>query len=111
MPDVTMYTTATCPYCIRAKQVLKAKGVAEIDEIRVDLDPAYFALVPAFEKRFPAGPPSLLGATSFTVRGPVTFGAEVTVVGDVHVESADELVIAAGTTLTGDATGDVAGEG
>ena len=82
---------------------------------RVDLDPAYFALVPAFEKRFPAGPPSLLGATSFTVRGPVTFGAEVTVVGDVHVESADELVIAAGTTLTGDATGDatgdVAGEG
>jgi UTP--glucose-1-phosphate uridylyltransferase len=78
---------------------------------RVDLDPAYFALVPAFEKRVPAGPPSLLGATSFTVRGPVTFGAEVTVVGDVHVESADELVIAAGTTLTGDATGDVAGEG
>ena len=40
MPAVTMYTTATCPYCIRAKQVLKAKGVAEIDEIRVDLDSA-----------------------------------------------------------------------
>ncbi|MBK6746607.1 glutaredoxin 3 [Ottowia sp.] len=40
MPAVTMYTTATCPYCIRAKQVLKAKGVAEIEEIRVDLDPA-----------------------------------------------------------------------
>lgn len=40
MQTVTMYTTAVCPYCIRAKQILKAKGVAEIQEIRVDLDPA-----------------------------------------------------------------------
>ena len=36
MQPVKMYTTAVCPYCIRAKQILKAKGVAEIDEIRVD---------------------------------------------------------------------------
>lgn len=35
-----MYTTAVCPYCIRAKQLLKARGVAEIQEIRIDLDPA-----------------------------------------------------------------------
>jgi len=34
-----MYTTAVCPYCIRAKQILKARGVAQIDEIRVDMDP------------------------------------------------------------------------
>ena len=40
MQPVKMYATATCPYCIRAKQILKAKGVAQIDEIRVDLDPA-----------------------------------------------------------------------
>jgi glutaredoxin 3 len=40
MQAVRMYTTATCPYCIRAKQVLRAKGVAQIDEVRVDLDPA-----------------------------------------------------------------------
>jgi len=33
-----MYSTATCPYCVRAKQILKAKGVEQIDEIRVDLD-------------------------------------------------------------------------
>lgn len=33
-----MYTTAVCPYCIRAKQILHARGVAEIDEVRVDLD-------------------------------------------------------------------------
>jgi glutaredoxin 3 len=34
-----MYTTAVCPYCIRAKQILKAKGVEHIDEVRVDLNP------------------------------------------------------------------------
>ena len=36
---VVMYTTAVCPYCIRAKQLLKARGVEQIEEIRVDLDP------------------------------------------------------------------------
>ena len=40
MQAVKMYTTAVCPYCIRAKQILKAKGVEQIDEIRVDLDAA-----------------------------------------------------------------------
>jgi glutaredoxin 3 len=40
MPTVKMYTTAVCPYCIRAKQLLKAKGVEQIEEIRVDTDPA-----------------------------------------------------------------------
>lgn len=39
MQSVTMYTTAVCPYCIRAKQILKAKGVEVIDEIRVDMQP------------------------------------------------------------------------
>lgn len=39
MQAVTMYTTAVCPYCIRAKQVLKARGVEQIDEVRVDMDP------------------------------------------------------------------------
>ena len=33
-----MYTTAVCPYCSRAKQILQSRGVAEIDEVRVDLD-------------------------------------------------------------------------
>lgn len=37
---VLMYTTAVCPYCIRAKQLLAARGVAAIEEVRVDLDPA-----------------------------------------------------------------------
>ncbi len=39
MQAVTMYTTAGCPYCIRAKQVLKARGVEAIDEIRIDARP------------------------------------------------------------------------
>ncbi|MBC7620664.1 MAG: glutaredoxin 3 [Candidatus Saccharibacteria bacterium] len=36
MQAVKMYTTAVCPYCIRAKQILKSKGVEHINEIRVD---------------------------------------------------------------------------
>ena len=40
MPSIKMYTTAVCPYCIRAKQILASRGVSQIDEIRVDLDPA-----------------------------------------------------------------------
>ena len=39
MNAVKMYTTAACPYCIRAKQVLKARGVETIEEIRIDTDP------------------------------------------------------------------------
>ena len=38
MQAITMYTTAVCPYCVRAKQILHARGVAHIDEVRVDLD-------------------------------------------------------------------------
>ena len=39
MQAVKMYTTAVCPYCIRAKQILKSKGVEQIEEVRVDTDP------------------------------------------------------------------------
>ena len=38
--NVLMYSTAMCPYCVRAESYLRAKGVTEIDKIRVDLDPA-----------------------------------------------------------------------
>jgi glutaredoxin 3 len=39
MAKIVMYTTAVCPYCIRAKQLLHNKGIAEIEEVRVDLQP------------------------------------------------------------------------
>jgi glutaredoxin 3 len=38
MPDVTIYTTATCPYCLRAKALLHKKNLA-FAEIAVDGDP------------------------------------------------------------------------
>jgi glutaredoxin 3 len=37
---VTMYSTSVCPYCVRAEQLLRQRGVAEIDKIRIDADPA-----------------------------------------------------------------------
>jgi glutaredoxin 3 len=40
MNPVRMYTTQVCPYCVRAKALLKQRGVAEIEEVRIDLDPA-----------------------------------------------------------------------
>jgi glutaredoxin 3 len=40
MNRVRMYTTQVCPYCIRAKALLKQRGVASIEEVRVDLEPA-----------------------------------------------------------------------
>ncbi len=39
MAKVLMYSTAVCPYCIRAEQLLHSKGVTEIEKVRVDLQP------------------------------------------------------------------------
>jgi len=36
---VRMYSTAVCPFCVRAEMLLNSKGVTEIEKIRVDLDP------------------------------------------------------------------------
>jgi glutaredoxin 3 len=40
MSPVKMYTTQVCPYCVRAKALLKQRGVQQINEIRIDLDSA-----------------------------------------------------------------------
>lgn len=68
---VRMYTTAVCPYCIRAKQLLKARGVTDIEEIRVDLDPAQRDIMMANTKRRTV--PQIY-------------------IGDTHVGGCDELV-------------------
>lgn len=40
MTKVIMYSTAFCPYCVMAERMLRARGVTEIEKIRVDLEPA-----------------------------------------------------------------------
>jgi len=40
MQAVKMYTTEVCPFCHRAKALLRARGVDQIDEIRIDINPA-----------------------------------------------------------------------
>ena len=39
MKPVRMYTTQVCPFCLRAKALLKQRGVEQIEEIRIDIDP------------------------------------------------------------------------
>ena len=52
----------------------------------VELDPRYYKLLDEFERRFPAGPPSLREAERLVVHGDVTFGAGVVVRGAVELE-------------------------
>ncbi len=40
MAHVLMYTSAYCPYCVRAERLLVAKGVTDIEKVRVDEDPS-----------------------------------------------------------------------
>lgn len=40
MAHIKMYTTLVCPFCVRAKMLLKQRGVEQLEEIRVDLNPA-----------------------------------------------------------------------
>lgn len=51
MPAVKMYTTAFCPYCVRARQLLQARGAGPIEEIRVDADPEARARMMALTRR------------------------------------------------------------
>ncbi len=39
MPTITIYTTPICPYCVRAKDLLKKKGMTAWEEIDVSADP------------------------------------------------------------------------
>ncbi len=40
MAKVRMYSTAVCPYCQMAERLLRSKGVADIEKVRIDTDPA-----------------------------------------------------------------------
>lgn len=39
MPKIIMYATGSCPYCRMAENLLRSKGVREIEKVRVDLNP------------------------------------------------------------------------
>lgn len=67
---------------------------------RVDLD-GHYTLIGDFDTRFPVGAPSLLDCTSLTVRGDVTFGADVRCVGGVVVQAATASRVADGAVLEG----------
>ena len=71
MPPIKMYTTAVCPYCVRAKSILKSKGVEHIEEVRIDTDPSQLAHMMSITGRR-------------TV--PQIF------IGDVHVGGCDDLI-------------------
>lgn len=45
MAKVLMYSTRVCPYCVMAERLLRAKGVAEIEKILIDDDPAQRAVM------------------------------------------------------------------
>jgi glutaredoxin 3 len=40
MAKIVMYATGVCPYCVMAEKLLRSRGVADIEKIRVDLEPA-----------------------------------------------------------------------
>jgi len=66
--------------------VVPADG-REPGSIFVDLDPDHYKLLRDFDARFPAGPPSLVRASRFVVRGDVTFGPDVAVEGETELKS------------------------
>ncbi|MGC4110854.1 MAG: UTP--glucose-1-phosphate uridylyltransferase [Nocardioides sp.] len=72
------------------------------DSPYVELDPAYYKLVPEFERRFPEGAPSLRAATSLKVQGDWTFGAKVKVVGDVTLQTGAAERVETGSVLEHD---------
>lgn len=39
MANITVYSTAMCPYCVQAKKLLEQKGLS-YTEVRIDQDPA-----------------------------------------------------------------------
>ena len=39
MAKIMMYTTGVCPFCRMAERLLEAKGIADIDRVRIDLEP------------------------------------------------------------------------
>ena len=67
-----MYSTAVCPYCVRAEKLLRSRGVDDIAKVRVDLEPA--RRVEMMQKTGRRTVPQIY-------------------IGDVHVGGYDDLVV------------------
>ena len=39
-PKVLMYSTAVCPYCVRAEALLTRKGITDLEKVRIDTEPS-----------------------------------------------------------------------
>jgi UTP--glucose-1-phosphate uridylyltransferase len=74
--------------------------------IEIELDSKYYKKIDQFDRRFPAGPPSLVDCESLTVNGDVVFEADVVVSGRVAIDNrtGQPVTIEAGTVLDGDRT-------
>ncbi|HEY1459301.1 MAG TPA: glutaredoxin 3 [Casimicrobiaceae bacterium] len=72
MSEVMMYSTAVCPYCVRAEKLLRSRGVDDIAKVRVDLEPA--RRVEMMQKTGRRTVPQIY-------------------IGDVHVGGYDDLVV------------------
>ena len=62
MQTVKMYSTATCPFCLRAKALLRQRGVERLDEIRIDEQPGERATMIQQTGRYTV-PQIFIGAT------------------------------------------------
>ena len=79
-------------------------GRAGAGSLKISLDPRYYKKIDQMEKRFPAGPPSLLGCEALTVAGDVLFEEGVTIKGRVTISnnSDRQAVVKAGTLIDKD---------
>ncbi|MEY2536106.1 MAG: UTP--glucose-phosphate uridylyltransferase, partial [bacterium] len=97
-----LLTLRSDAYVLTDEALVELAGGREAPPL-VDLDPDVYKLLPDFEERFAAGPPSLVEAERLSVSGDVAFGAGVVVCGTVSVEHDGEgrLHIEDGTVLEG----------
>ena len=84
-------------YELTAEMEVRTRGALPF----VELDPRVYRLLDEFERRFPAGAPSLRAAERLIVHGDITFGAGVVVRGSVELDAAEPLRIPDGATLGG----------
>lgn len=67
----------------------------------INLDPRFYRMIEDFERRFPAGPPSLLRCGSLTVEGDITFGEGIRIEGTTTVRSDTPASLQHGSVLSG----------